>query len=468
MAAIITDPFKKHMLQSIFDQAQIDSDGRGQHPGGVLGDSADAFFYIGIGRSRGWDSSSDAVIPDPTDTPFSTRMAYAALQSVKKHEGCSFVVPRKNWSSGLIYPAFDDDLTSIPTNGYYVLTEDNNVYICLQQGKSADGDAVQSTVKPTGQAAAPFSTADGYMWKFLFALTATRANSFLTSSFMPVQKELDMSTTIDASRKQQVTIQEAAIPGQISGIAVVNKGAGYTAGSHSVIIRGDGTLATATATAAGGQIVKVEMDSALSLGSGYNFASARVTAGSPSTEATLRPILSPPNGFGADVRDELKSTSLMFTIKPEGAAAGVVGADDFVVGNDFRQIMLIKNPKSSATGNTFTSTTGRALRFIELTDSSDASNFSVDGRLEGGTSGAVGHIDEIRTNRIFFHQNDSSGFHDFQVGEALNTNQGTIKFITNDSDGIIRHGGEIFYYENRAPVTRAADQKEDIKVVITL
>ena len=28
MAAIITDPFKKHMLQSIFDQAQIDSDGQ--------------------------------------------------------------------------------------------------------------------------------------------------------------------------------------------------------------------------------------------------------------------------------------------------------------------------------------------------------------------------------------------------------------------------------------------------------
>ena len=41
-----------------------------------------------------------------------------------------------------------------------------------------------------------------------------------------------------------------------------------------------------------------------------------------------------------------------------------------------------------------------------------------------------------------------------------------IKFITNDSDGIIRHGGEIFYYENRAPVTRAADQKEDIKVIL--
>jgi hypothetical protein len=462
MAAIITNPFKKHMLQSIFDQAQIDSDGR------LLGDSADAFFYIGIGRSRGWDSASDAVIPDPTNTAFSTRMAYAALQSVKKHEGCSFVVPRKNWSSGLIYPAFDDDITTLPTNGYYVLTEDNNVYVCLQTGKDANGVEVVSTIKPSGQTTTPFSTADGYVWKFLFQMTATRANSFLTSNFMPVQKELDMSTTIDAARKQQVTIQEAAVAGSIAGISVVNAGAGYSNGTHAVVIRGDGNTANATATAVSGGIVKVEMDSANAGGSGYNFASARVTAGSPTTEATLKPILSPPNGFGADPRDELRSTSLMFTIKPEGASAGVVGADDFVVSNDFRQIMLIKNPKSSANGNTFTGTTGRALRFIEITDSGDASNFSRDGRIEGATSGAVGHIDEIRANRLFFHQNDSSGFHDFQVGEALNTNQGTIKFITNDSDGIIRSGGEIFYYENRAPVFRDADQKEDIKVVITL
>lgn len=450
------------MLQSIFDQAQIDSDGR------LLGDSADALFYIGIGRSRGWDSSSDAVIPNPTNTEFSTRMAYSALQSVKKHEGCSFVVPRKNWSSGLVYPAYDDDITTLPTNGYYVLTEDNNVYICLQQGRDANGVATTSTVKPSGSLSTPFTTADGYTWKFLFQMTATRANSFLTSNFMPVQKELDMATTIDAARKQQVTIQEAAVAGSIAGISVVNAGAGYASGTHAVVIQGDGRTANATATAASGGIVKVEMDSANAGGTGYNFASARVTAGSPTTEATLRPILSPPNGFGADPRDELRSTSLMFTIKPEGAAAGVVGADDFVVGNDFRQIMLIKNPKSSANGNTFTNTTGRALKFIELTDSSDASNFSADARIEGATSGAVGHVDEVRGDRLFFHQNDSSGFHDFQIGEALNTNQGTIHYLDNDSDGIIRHGGEIFYYENRAPVFRDADQKEDIKVVITL
>ena len=464
MAAIITDPFKKHMLQSIFDQAQVDSDGR------LLGDSADAFYYIGIGRSEGWDSSSDAVIPDPTDTPFKTRMAYAGLQSIKKHEGCTYVVPRKNWTSGSIYDAYDDNYSANTTRSYYVLTEDNNVYICLQQGQDGNGTEVQSTVKPTGQASTAFSTADGYVWKFLYAISGTKANSFLTSNFMPIQKEIRVGTDAaitDATRNQQFTIQEAAVAGSIAGISVVDGGAGYTGGTHTVIIQGDGNTALATATATGGSIVKVEMDSANAGGSGYNFASARVTAGSPTTEAKLRPILSPPDGFGADPRDELKSTSLMFTIKPEGTAAGNTGADDFVVSNDFRQVMLIKNPKNAA-GSTFTGTTGRALRFIRLTDSADASNFTRDGRVAGDTTGAVGHIDQIRNGKLYFHQNDSSGFHNFQVGETLNTSQGTISTVENDSDGIVRHGGEIFYYENRAPVFRDEDQKEDIKVIITL
>jgi len=464
MAAIITDPFKKHMLQSIFDQAQVDSDGR------LLGDSADAFYYIGIGRSEGWDSSSDAVIPDPTDTPSKIRLAYAGLQSIKKHEGCTFVVPRKNWSSGSIYEPYDDDYSAIPTRGYYVLTEDNNVYIVLQKGKNSNGVEVESTIKPTGQGTEPFATADGYVWKFLYAVSGTKANSFLTSNFMPIQKEIRSGTgaaVTDGTREKQFQIQEAAVAGSIASIDVTSGGAGYSNGTHSVVIRGDGNTALATATATGGSIVKVEMDSARAGGSGYNFASARVTAGSPTTEAKLRPILSPPNGFGADPRDELKSTSLMFTIKPEGSAAGNTGADDFVVSNDFRQVMLIKNPKNAA-GNTFTGSTARALRFIRLTDSADASNFSTDGRVAGDTTGAVAHIDQIRKGKLFFHQNDSSGFHNFQVGETLNTNQGTVSTVENDSDGIIRHGGEIFYYENRAPVFRDEDQKEDIKVIITL
>ena len=69
-----------------------------------------------------------------------------------------------------------------PTNSYYVLTEDNQVYICLQQGKSVTGTANASTVKPTGTVAKPFKTADGYVWKFLFSLSAARSSKFLSSN----------------------------------------------------------------------------------------------------------------------------------------------------------------------------------------------------------------------------------------------------------------------------------------------
>ena len=101
------------------------------------------------------------------------------LQSIKKHEGCTYVVPRKNWTSGSIYDPYDDDYSANTARSYYVLTEDNNVYIVLQQGRDGNGTEVQSTVKPTGQGTEPFATADGYVWKFLYAISGTKANSFL-------------------------------------------------------------------------------------------------------------------------------------------------------------------------------------------------------------------------------------------------------------------------------------------------
>ena len=114
MAAIVTDPFKKQLTQTVFNEVT----------------NTTARYYIGIGRSEQWDSSE--TVPDPTDSPRSIRNLRASLQSLKSASDVTYVIPRYNWSSGTIYQAYDDDLTSIPNTSYYVLTEDNQVYICLQ------------------------------------------------------------------------------------------------------------------------------------------------------------------------------------------------------------------------------------------------------------------------------------------------------------------------------------------------
>ena len=462
MSAIITDPFKKQLTQTVFDESRLES----------------ARYYIGIGKSEPYDSSE--TVPTPTDTPRTIRNIRAGMQSIKSASDLSYVIPRYNWSSGAFYNGYDDDFASIPaTNSYYVLTEDNQVYICLQQGRTAAGAANTSTVKPTGTGTKPIKTADGYVWKYLFSLSATRSSKFLSSNFVPVEKILDSSElgrALAGFELLQDAVQKAAVPGQVLGVAVTSGGSGYTS-TPTVTISGDGVRANATATVSGGVVSKIEMDSStdstMAMGQGFNFASISISGGGGSG-ATARAIIGPDKGIGFDVRDELKSTSLMFNTKPNG-----IEDSNFIVGQDFRQVIVIRNPlhssDSAADGPPFTTSSGKALNFLQL-QAAAAAGF-LDATITGGTTGAKAFVDEVDSDRLYFHQTEETGFLPFQEGEAITGGgqSGTLiaAGVDADSDAFTRDdvdklSGEIIYIENRAPVTRAANQTEDIKVVITL
>ena len=170
MPAIITDRFKKELISEI----QTD-----------IADSANN-YYVGIARSVDWDSSDTA--PTPLNTTREMRNAQLQAMSVKKVEANSFVIPRYTWSLGALYSAYNDNIAGHPIQSYYVITDENQVYMVLEQGQNASGVAVTSTVKPTGTATTPFQTADGYTWKFLYSIGALRASQFLAANFMPVTK----------------------------------------------------------------------------------------------------------------------------------------------------------------------------------------------------------------------------------------------------------------------------------------
>tara|TARA_Y100000385_G_scaffold291913_1_gene373926 strand:+ start:5679 stop:7040 length:1362 start_codon:yes stop_codon:yes gene_type:complete len=453
MSAIITDPFKKQFMQNIFDEV-TNLTGR---------------YYIGIGKNDQWNATE--TVPTPTDTPRTIREAQNALQSVKAVAGASFVIPRKNWSSGSVYDAFDDNVAAIPTNSYYVLTEDNQVYICLQQSKNANGAANVSTVKPTGTSQNAFKTSDGYTWKFLYALSAANASAFLSANFVPVEKILDSAggTGLTAIEIQQATVQDSAVAGRILNVAVSNGGTGYTS-APTITLTGNaraiGDSAQATATVSGGSVVKIEMLNESS-GSGKNFTNASVTiTGGGGSGAVARAVLGAPNGIGADPRDELKATSLMFNAKPSGIEGG-----DFLAGTnvDFRQVMLIKNLKDSAAG-TLTATTGKALRFLK-TDITFAGNLAVDELIFNNTvPPAKAYVNQVSDSDVYFHQTDSTGYTPFGIGDTLTDEQGNTGTINAAPavEDLINTSGDILYIENRAPVIRDASQTEDIKVVVTL
>ena len=456
MSAIITDPFKKQFMQKIFDEVT----------------NLDARYYIGIGKNDQWNATE--TVPTPIDSPKSIRDAQNALQSVKAVASTSFVIPRYNWSNGDIYSGYDDEYSTIPSNSYYVLTEDNHVYICLQQSKSGTGEANKSTVKPTGTSPKPFKTTDGYTWRFLYALSAFDTSAFLSANFIPV-KFVDSAN--DTFETQQKTAQDSADAGRILNIVVENRGSGYT-GTPTVTITGNrgaiGDSAQATATVLNEQIVKIDMLNE-SAGSGKNFVNATVTiSGGGGSGATARAVLGPPNGIGADPRDDLKATSLMFNSKPDGAENG-----DFLAGNDqdFRQVMLIRNPRTdSANGTILTATTARALRYLQV-DSAFGSQLAVDELITNSlTPPAKAYVDEAinfdtSSMKVYYHQTDSTGYTPFSIGNTLTDEggqTGTIAVVADSNELYINTSGEVLYIENRAPVVRSLSQTEDIKVVVTL
>lgn len=455
MAAIITDLLKKTLMQHIVDDV-ADSAGR---------------YYIGIGRSQDWDSSDTA--PTPINSQREARNLRLNLQSIKSAESVSFVAPRYNWASGTIYSGWDDDVAGYPTNAYYVITDNNSVYICLKQGKDNTGATVTSTVQPTGSSTTSFKTADGYVWKFLYTLSAADASKYLSANYIPVKLQGLTDSNSPANDIEQLAIQNAAIPGQIGNIKITSGGTGYSS-APTVSIVGDGDSAQAFAVVSGGAVIDIRLDSngsgTIYHGSGYTRANVVLTGGGYSTVATARATLSPKLGFGGDPRDDLKSTAIMFNTKPAGGESG-----KFLTDNDFRQIALFKNPQKSTIDSDYTQATGLSLRSLKLTLPVSAA-FSADNTIQGASSGAKAIVDSFDSDTIYYHQTETTGFASFTSSESISETDGAGSG-TLDSSGTWGNGdvnlinytkGDLLYIENRAAITRSAEQTEDIKVIIRL
>jgi hypothetical protein len=230
MVAIITDTFKRIILDTIYDN---------------IADSNNTYF-VGIGRSEAWNDTDTPTVPN--NSLKDIRDFRLSMQSVKTAEDVEYVIPRYNWTSGTIYSGYDDNTTGYPTNAYYVFTNENAVYMCIQQSRDANGNASASTIQPTGTLTYPFERADGYVWKYLYTISALTATKFVSANYIPAQFISSIDSASSALIIEQKSIQDGAKPGQISAIAITNGGTGYTT-SPSVLITGNGTkVAIATAT----------------------------------------------------------------------------------------------------------------------------------------------------------------------------------------------------------------------------
>ena len=138
-----------------------------------------------------------------------------------------YMVKRIDWTSGDSYVPYTDDTVLFnnetgEVEPFYVLTEDYNIYKCINKEQAGD----VSTVKPTITSNEIEVLSDGYSWKFMYQIPVIDRIQFLTPEYIPVRNVSD-GVTYDVN-------------GVIDSIKIDDAGLGYV--DPYVVIEGDGFL----------------------------------------------------------------------------------------------------------------------------------------------------------------------------------------------------------------------------------
>lgn len=457
-------------------------------------------IYMVLGRPQSWDNTlstnftaqatgtvSDSNVPNPTDN-WTNEYAFwrDAMAGVKLNfSNVKLATIRYNWQSGVRYDMYRHNINSSdPTeNGNFDLSDSNFivyvtstgcVYKCLYNGKNGTATTgTVSTVMPTTTSATPQTTADGYIWKYLYTITASDAD-FVTADYIPVPGSATSVANING----------------IDVIYVTNPGSSYSS-APVVSIYGDGTGAQATATTSAGQITKITVTNA---GSGYTWAKVSIGGGGTPTTANAIAVIAPNGGHGSNLVYETMAHNVMIA----GTVSGYE-QNDFPVNQDFRSVALIKNPLAYSTsvgyfvtsnvGTLFTTNTGRIMRTLTMTSgatTAPANDLTIAGSVSQATglfvfqsSGTVQlqYIQPINSDlpaNISDLRIDTTGtkqLYQFTTGDTI-TATGYNQFV-NSSTGLTGqvpeiqpYSGAMLYLDYRQPVTRSAGQNEKINIVI--
>ena len=147
----------------------------------------------------------------------------------------------------------------------------------------------------------------------------------------------------------------------------------------------------------------------------------------------------------------------------------------FTTSNDFRKIGLLKDPNTNGGYTRYTSDTADQAKVITYSAANEAVTGDI--TITQAASGATAYVVDVNTSastmRVIDVTNGSSATNgydgkpgSFQTSAAATS--GTLSFTVGAvANGAMSIGsGEMLYIENRAPVARAADQTEDIKLII--
>ena len=483
-------------------------------------------YYVFIGLPNATEVNSDwnTNTPAPIDNFDDHDNIYDTLISAKKVTSSDVlqVIRKISWTTGTIYEMYRHDYdinnTTPQTNSsnlynsnFYVMNSDFRVYECIYNGANPtnSGKGIASLEEPTHTDLQPRLESDGYLWKYLYTIKPSDIVKFDSVDYIPVpQNWLTNPDTLD--------VRNAAVDGKIETVVIENTTSAayqFSGTKNNVPIRGDGQDGEASVTFVNGKPTAVQVTNG---GTGYSFATLDLDSVVTGSGAEFSVIIPPPKGHGADIYTELGANKVLLYSRIENSDTT---NPDFPTGNQFARIGILKNPNVNGTTNLLTASSASGVYGLRLAGAASSTmSVSVDGQITqtiGIGSTAVGKIisyDPVtkflrywqdrslatntpaganptfgyRLNRFTSTPStggstnvvvttttgtETVGIETTFTGVSTSVNSKTYYFGQSISSGIAspeieKYSGDIIYIDNRPEVTRAANQREDIKIVL--
>jgi len=191
-----------------------------------------SILYAVIGNVYPWaaEPTQDEIIDTSGFLNYDVHRKFIGGKKINSND-VSHAIPRYDWNQGEIYSMYRDTDKNLFDRKFYVFTDEFNVYKCLNNNRNSP-----STVKPAGYSTTPFTTSDGYTWKYMYTIQLGEAEKFLTAVHIPVKTLTVSDGSTESSR--QLAVQTAAVNGSIDVVEVVNFGSGYSSIANGIVEEG--------------------------------------------------------------------------------------------------------------------------------------------------------------------------------------------------------------------------------------
>ncbi len=488
--------------------------------------TTDNSYYVFIGLPNATSVASDwnTATPSPIDNFDEHDNVYDSLISAKKITSSDVlrVIKKITWTSGTIYEMYRPDYSinklspqtnssSLYKSNFYVMNSDFRVYECIYNGAAPanSGGGVISLEEPTHTDLQPRLESDGYIWKYLYTIKPSDIIKFDSAEFIPVPSNWATNTDV-------ADVRNAAVDGKIETIIIEDTTSAvyqFNGTKNAVPIRGDGSDGLASVTFINGKPSAVQVTNG---GSGYSFGTLDLDDVVTGSGASFSVIVPPPGGHGADIYRELGANKVLVYSRIENSD---VTNPDFPTGNQFARIGIIENPQQFGSTNLLTASSAAGVYGLRLTGAATTSmSVAVDGQITqtvGVGSTAVGQIigyDPVTKSLQYWQDrslatNNSSGnkptfgykLNRFTAAPASGGNTNIIVTTTGGTETlsidtgftgvsttvnsrtyyfgqtynsglanpeIKKYSGNIIYVDQRPEVTRATNQREDIKIIL--